>query len=51
MSDAHSTETLPDIDARQDEVIQKLDELNLRIEGILKEITFGKAPTANPSNN
>ncbi len=51
MSDPHSMDTLPDLDARQDEVLRKLDELNLRIEGMLKELTFGKAPTENPSNH
>ena len=42
MSDPHSTDTLPDIDVRQDEILQKLDELNLRIERVLKELTVGK---------
>ncbi len=51
MSDLHSTDTLPDIDVRQDEILQKLDELNLRIERVLKELTVGKAPAPHPSNN
>lgn len=41
MTDAHAQRTLLDeLDARQDEVLDQLDELNLRIESVLKDWSF-----------
>ncbi len=39
MPDLPSAEILPDLAIRQDQVLQELDELNQRIEGVLKELT------------
>ena len=39
MSDPTPSETLPDLDLRQDMALKELDELNRRIEGVLKDLT------------
>ena len=38
---------LAEIDAQQDDILRQLDELNARLEGLLKECTPGK-PTDQP---
>jgi hypothetical protein len=43
MTDPHSQRTLlEELDARQDEVLDQLDELNLRVESVLKEWLGGR---------
>ena len=46
MSEPLPCDLIPDLDARQDEALRKIDELNLRIEGVLKELSPGGSPAA-----
>jgi len=45
------TSLLEDLDRRQDDVLVQLDDLNLRIEGLLKEWLSSRAAEADVSQN